>query len=196
MNRIDVVELFVIIKALYQNQFHGDDIAVDYWHRLLANLPKGQVFGALQEFVDEGGDFPPNCPQLLRRVTSGNQPRKKHLRLAAEESWREILNDRGHTSDTTGAEALRLMGGWRALGSIPETQIEPWERRRFLELYRDLGERESFLRLADTRSESSQGVVTLLDEGHVHDERQTGSDERREQPDLTQSLHRDRSNAR
>lgn len=168
MNRTDVVELFVIIKALYQNQFHGDDIAVDFWHRLLANLRKGQVFDALQKFVDEGGDFPPNCPQLLRRAKSGNQPKEKHLKLAAEESWREILNDRGHTSDTTGAEALRLMGGWRTLGSMLETQIEPWERRRFLGLYLDLTERESLALLADAGGGIYHDVATRCDGRRSH----------------------------
>ena len=165
MNRRDVVELFGVIKAIYQNQFNGDNLAVDVWHRLLAERPREHVLGALHDFVNDGGDFPPNCSQILKR-TNGRDESIKSAKLLAAECWREILNNCGRTSDPTGSEALRLMGGWRKVGFMPEKQAEQWGRRDFVELYLELNDAERVQRVtnagANTGTKGQSGRRTLL----------------------------------
>jgi hypothetical protein len=191
MTRVEVVELFGLLKAIYQSQFKGDSRAVDVWHRMLVGLERKAVFRAVQDFAMAGGDFAPNCAQLYKKAkTPDGQIESRQL--CATSVWREILESHGRTVDPIGMEALRLMGGWRRIGFMPETQAETWGHREFNELYASLAEREENLCLSS--SSRGNGIADMTsaerlngDVQRRHSNRRRSQNVRADIPQLSKS---------
>lgn len=129
--------LFVI----YSKQNDAEIVKI-YWG-LMKDYDIQAIEAAFKKYVisDEKCEFFPKPGQIIKLITGSEKADETH---EAHEKWAEIIESvksgRYEIADDSVYEAVRQIGGLRAIGMINEDRLD-WKKREFIERYLDILDR-------------------------------------------------------
>lgn len=125
--------LMTKLRAHYQNGISDEKLwmaSVASYYEALSGEDPERIRRAFREAWRYHPSWMPSCGQMLELIEGHG---------GAHKAWPEVLalasRSSGEHSDPIAAEAIRRMGGVRALGSMDNDRLKVWAKREFIGLY-------------------------------------------------------------
>jgi hypothetical protein len=129
------LEALVALASLYSREL--DEAAIMLYWDAVRHLSMAAFQSAVRHAAATAEHFPP--PAVLAPVVTDT---KHRAALAWDETLRLAARSSSDHSDPTAAEAMRAMGGGKALGQRPADDLARWGRKEFIETYCDIASQQ------------------------------------------------------